>query len=199
MKTIAVFAALLFSLVPLTACADDVAVVAHNFKAENLGIVLFSAPEDWPVRDKYDAEKGTTAYEFETPVGANFKFFMVMGSRAQMKMGDLNDSGLEDFVTAKAAPFLPKTLEGRAIPQRFGFKKDGVYARLTDKTEKPKPQYLYMVQGVRLPEGDVGVYFAFFSNQKNDQDERQLKLALATVDSIKITPPEPVPVEEAPE
>ena len=183
----------------LAACDDDVATVAHHFKSKNLGIVSLSAPKDWPVRDKYDADKGTTAYEFETPVGGNFKFFMVMGSRAQMKMGDASDNGLEDFVTAKAAPFLPKTLEGRAISQRFGFKKDGVYVRLTDKTEKPKPQYLYMTQGVRLPEGDVGVYFAFFSNQKNDQDEKQLKQALATVESIKIVPPPPAPLEEAPE
>ena len=164
----------------LAACDDDVATVAHHFKSKNLGIVSLSAPKDWPV-------------------GGNFKFFMVMGSRAQMKMGDASDNGLEDFVTAKAAPFLPKTLEGRAISQRFGFKKDGVYVRLTDKTEKPKPQYLYMTQGVRLPEGDVGVYFAFFSNQKNDQDEKQLKQALATVESIKIVPPPPAPLEEAPE
>ena len=174
-------------------------LVAHSFKAENLGIVSLTAPEDWPVRDKYDAASGTTAYEFETPLGANFKFFMVMGGRAEMKLGDLSDSGLEDFVTTKAAPFLPKTLEGRAIPQRFGFKKDGVYVRLTDKTEKPKPQYLYMTQGLRLAADDIGVMFAFFSNQKNDQDEKQLKMALAVVDSIKITPPEPAPVEEAPE
>jgi hypothetical protein len=197
MKQAAVIAALLLSLACLAACGDDTEIVTHRFKTENLGMITLSAPKDWPMRDKYDAASGTTAYEIETPLGGNFKFFMVMGDLASMKLRDTGDSGLEDFVIAKAAPLLPKTLEGRALPQRFGFKKDGVYVRLTDKTEKPKPQYLYLTQGVRLTD-NAGIYFAFFSNQKNDQDEKQLKQALATVESIKVEPPPP-PAGETPE
>jgi len=154
--------------------------ISRAVKNENIGTVHLLAPKDWEPIERHHFNFGTTFYRLVPPNKA-FDFEMLFNDLAHMQMTALTDRDLEIYIESNMAKAGPQSVEGKPKAVRFGAKKDGVYARLTDKAPKPG-EWLYFTQGVRLLGSNV-VLFTFFSS---DTDGDDLAKVLEVVDSVRI-------------
>jgi hypothetical protein len=149
-------------------------------KNENIGTVHLIAPKDWEPIERHHIRFGTTFYRL-VPPKKTFDFEMLFNDLAHMQMDALIDKDLEIYIENNMAHARSQSVEGKPKAVRFGARKDGVYACLTDKAPK-SGEWLYFTQGARLLGKNV-VLFTFFSNDKDGAD---LKKALEIVESVRI-------------
>jgi hypothetical protein len=168
----------LLIIVPIVHAADD--SVSRSVKNENIGMVHLVAPKDWEPIERHHINFGTTFYRL-VPPRRTFDLELLFNDLATMRMNALVDRDLEIYIESNMARAAPQSVEGRPKAVRFGAKKDGVYARLTDRAPKPG-EWLFFTQGVRLLGRDV-VLFTLFSN---DKDASDLQKALEVVESVRI-------------
>jgi hypothetical protein len=152
----------------------------RSFKNENIGKVTLSAPKDWAPIERHHINFGTTFYRFVPPQKGQFDFEIMVNDLAHMRMEALVDKDLEIYIQSNMAGAKSQSTEGKVTAVRFGSKKDGVYARLTDKAPKAG-EFVLFTQGVRL-QGKKVVLFTLYSN---DKDGSILRKALEIVDSIQ--------------
>lgn len=167
-----------FAMVSVANAADG--DVPRSVKNENIGTVHLVAPKDWEPVERHHIRFGTTFYRLVPPKN-DFDFEILFNDLAHMRMDALVDKDLERYIESNMARHGPQSVEGKPAAVRFGAKKDGAYARLTDKAPKPG-EWLYFTQGVRLLGKDV-VLFTLFSN---DKDGAVLRKAVEIVDSVRI-------------
>jgi hypothetical protein len=100
-----------------------------------------------------------------------------------MNMEALTDKDLEIYIQGNMARATPQSIEGKVSAIRFGTKRDGVYARLTDKAPK-SGEFVLFTQGIRL-QGNKVVLFTLYSN---DMDGAILQRVLQIVESVQFEP-----------
>jgi hypothetical protein len=171
---------LLATILVLTGVRAAEGDIPRAVKNENIGTVHLLAPKDWEPIERHHIRFGTTFYRL-VPPGKTFDFEILFNDLAHMRMDALVDKDLEIYIESNMARHGPQSVEGKPKAIRFGEKKDGVYARLTDRAPKPG-EWLYFTQGVRLLGKDV-VLFTLFSN---DKDDATLKKALDIVASVRV-------------
>ena len=154
--------------------------VTRTFKNENVGNVSLVAPSDWKPIERHHIKFGTTFYRLQPAVAGQFDFEILVNDLVHMDMQALVDKDLERYIQSNMAPALSQSTEGKVSAIRFGTKRDGVYARLTDKAPKPG-EFILFTQGVRL-QGKKVVLFTLYSN---DKEGAVLRKALNVVDSVK--------------
>ncbi len=157
---------------------DDTEI--RSFKNENVGKVTLIAPKDWKPIERHHINFGTTFYRLQPPKEGLFDLEILVNDLAHMRMEALNDKDLEVYIQSNMRHAVPQSTEGKASAVRFGARRDGVYARLTDKAPQPG-EFILFTQGVRL-QGDRVVLFTLYSN---DKDGSVLRKALEVVESIK--------------
>jgi len=172
------FLALTLSCLGLAAAhaADEM----RSFKNENIGKVTLVVPSDWKPVERHHIRFGTTFYRLLSPSDGQFDFEILVNDLTHMHMEALVDKDLEVYIQSNMAGAAPQSIEGKVSATRFGAKRDGVYARLTDKAPKPG-EFVLFTQGVRL-QGNKVVLFTLYSN---DKDGSILRRALNVVDSVK--------------
>jgi hypothetical protein len=151
----------------------------RSFKNDNVGKVMVTAPKDWKPVERHHIRFGTTFYRFLPPQEGQFDFEIMVNDLAHMQVDALVDRDLEVYIESNMADAAPQSVEGKAKAIRFGARRDGTYARLTDKAPKPG-EFVLFTQGVRL-QGKKVVLFTLYSN---DVDGSILRKALAVVDSV---------------
>lgn len=152
----------------------------RSFHNENVGKVTLVAPAEWKAIERHHITYGTTFYRLKPPAEGQFDFEILVNDLAHMEMGALVDRDLETYIQSNMAESAPQSVEGKVAAVRFGARRDGVYARLTDKAPKPG-EFAFFTQGVRL-QGKRVVLFTLYSN---DKDGSILKKALSIVESVR--------------
>ena len=176
MRTILLLPLIAFICTLAIAGGDDL----RSFKNENVGKVALVAPKEWKAIERHHINFGTTFYRFLPPTKGQFDLEILVNDLEHMRMGALVDKDLEIYIESNMAGAARQSVEGKATAVRFGTKRDGTYARLTDKAPKPG-EFILFTQGVRL-QGKNVVLFTLYSN---DKDGSILRKALAIVDSVK--------------
>src|SRR5689334_16531408 len=95
------------------------------------GTFAVSVPKGWPVIETNKMDRDTIYYR-SGPANTNYSIQLHFNDRSQIGTNPLVDSTLEAYVAAALKPVLKMTVEKQAETHRFGPKRDGVYARLTD-------------------------------------------------------------------
>ncbi|GHT91111.1 hypothetical protein AGMMS49545_06300 [Betaproteobacteria bacterium] len=152
----------------------------RSFKNENVGKVTLVAPSDWKPIERHHINFGTTFYRLLPPQKGLFDFEILVNDLAHMRMEALVDKDLEIYLQSNMARAAPQSIEDKVSAIRFGAKRDGVYARLTDKAPKPG-EFVLFTQGVRL-QGSKVVLFTLYSN---DTDGAVLQKALQIVENVQ--------------
>src|SRR5262249_12269940 len=111
----------------------------------------------------------------------DFDVEILFNDLEHMRMRALVDKDLEIYIESNMRRAAPQSAEGKATAVRFGAKKDGVYARLTDKAPKPG-EPVYFTQGVRL----LGTNVVCVTLYSIDADGAVLRRVLDIVDSVTI-------------
>ena len=153
---------------------------AHSFINENIGKVTLSAPKEWSPIERHHINFGITFYRFVPPQREQFDFEIMVNDLAHMQMDALVDKDLEIYIESNMAGAISQSTEGKVTAVRFGSRRDGVYARLTDRAPKPD-EFVMFTQGVRLQDKKV-ILFTLYSN---DKDGITLRETLKIVDSIQ--------------
>lgn len=178
-KIIALILSSFFFVVTHAAGSDEM----RSFENENVGKVTLVAPSDWKPVERHHIYFGTTFYRLLPPLDRQFDFEIMVNDLAHMNMEALADEDLEIYIQSNMAHAAPRSIEGKVSTVRFGAKRDGVYARLTDKAPEPG-EFLLLTQGVRL-QGNRVVLFTLYSN---DKDGSILQKALQIVESVQFEP-----------
>ena len=152
----------------------------RSFKNENVGKVVLTTPKDWKPVERHHINFGTTFYRLLPPKAGQFDLEILVNDLTHMKMEALVDKDLEIYIESNMAGAAPQSVEGKVKAVRFGAKRDGAYARLTDRAPKPR-EFALFTQGVRLL-GNKVVLFTLYSN---DADGSTLRKALAVVESVE--------------
>ena len=160
-------------------------VVSAEFESraitnENIGRVVLSAPKDWRPIERHHIVFGTTFYRL-VPPATNFDLEILINDTKHMKVEALVDEDLELYIESNLSGMVSKSTEGKAQAQRFGVRRDGVYARLTDRAPKPG-EHLFFTQGVRL----MGTNVVMFTLLSSDKDTAALKNTLRIVESVTL-------------
>jgi len=171
-----VFTAFLVCAPALSFSAD----VQRTVKSENIGNITLTVPNDWKSVERHHIDFGTTSYRL-IPSGKEFDLEILFNDLQHMHMTALVDKDLERYIESNMADAARQSTEGRVVAKRFGSKRDGVYARLTDKTPRPG-EFVLFTQGVRL----LGENIVLFTLYSNDIDGADLKKVLAILDSVNI-------------
>ena len=108
-----------------------------------------TTPKDWKPVERHHINFGTTFYRLLPPQKGQFDLEILVNDLAHMQMDALVDRDLEVYIESNMAEVAPQSVEGKAKAVRFGSKRDGAYARLTDKAPKPG-EFVLFTQGVRL-------------------------------------------------
>lgn len=171
---------LLFALLSVAAAPALAQAEQRTFRNVHAGKVTLQAPREWRPIERHHIEFGTTFYRLVPPQQGEFDLEIVVNDLQHMYLGALSDPELEPYIEGNMAGLAPRSVEGKVAAVRFGPRRDGVYARLTDKAPKPG-EYRLLTQGVRL-QGKKVVLFTLYSN---DQDEAVLRQALDVVGSVR--------------
>jgi hypothetical protein len=139
-----------------------------------------SVPKEWPAFETNKTERSTIYYRIG-PADTNYSIQLHFNNPLQIGTNRLVDSGLDRWLGNTLKPVLSATIEKEVITQRFGAQKDGVYARLTDRSPKIG-EYRYYTRGVRL----IGTNVLVFALVSNDKDFSALSNTLAVVESAKV-------------
>jgi hypothetical protein len=148
------------------------------------GKFAISVPTEWPVAETNKTERDTIYYRIG-PADTNYSIQLHFNNPLQIGTNHLVDSVLEGWLANTLKPVLSVAVEKEVKPERFGVQKDGVYARLTDRSPKVG-EYRYYTRGVRL----IGTNVLVFALVSNDKDFSALSNALAVVESVKAGRPE---------
>jgi hypothetical protein len=139
-----------------------------------------SVPKEWPVFETNKTERNTIYYRIG-PADTNYSVLLYFNNPLQVGTNRLVDSGLDQYVKNALKQVLSETVEKEVKTERFGAQKDGVYARLTDRTPKAG-EYEFYTRGVRL----IGTNVLVFALVSNDKDFSALSNTLAVVESVKV-------------
>jgi len=175
-KNIAFLAFLVFYAPTLLFAADE----QRTVKNENIGNVTLTVPSDWKPIERHHINFGTTFYRL-VPPGKKFDLEILFNDLQHMQMSALVDKDLERYIESNMGDAALQSTEGKVVAKRFGSKRDGAYASLTDRNPGPG-EFVLFTQGVRLLGKDV-ILFTMYSNNKDGTD---LKKILAIIDSVKI-------------
>ena len=178
MRRIILLAAALLLGTPAAFAAEQ------SIPTEHAGVLHVTVPEGWANEVSQKAMFKSTTLELSPPE-KNFQMQIIVNDLEHLKMAALTDKDLEKFIEQSMKPSVPRSVEGKLSPARFGAKKDGVYARLTDKMPNPG-EHLLLTQGVRLLPENKGV--ALFTLLSDDKDEAVLKQALTIIEGISLVP-----------
>jgi hypothetical protein len=137
-------------------------------------------PKEWPAFETNRTERNTVYYRIG-PADTNYSIQLHFNNPLQIGTNRLDDSVLDRWLANTLKPVLSATIEKEVITQRFGARKDGVYARLTDRSPKIG-EYRYYTRGVRL----IGTNVLVFALVSNDKDFSALSNTLAVVESVKV-------------
>jgi hypothetical protein len=138
-----------------------------------------SVPKEWPAFETNKTERNTIYYRIG-PADTNYSIQLHFNNPLQVGTNRLVDSVLDRYLANSLRPVLNVTVEKEVKTQRFGEQKDGVYARLTDRSPKVG-EYRYYTRGVRL----IGTNVLVFALVSNDKDFSALSNTLAVVESVK--------------
>jgi hypothetical protein len=139
-----------------------------------------SVSKEWPAFEKNRTERNTIYYRIG-PADTNYSIQLHFNNPLQVGTNRLVDSVLERWLSNTLKPVLGVTVEKEVKTQRFGAQKDGVYARLTDRSPKVG-EYRYYTRGVRL----IGTNVLVFALVSNDKDFSALSNMVAVVESVKV-------------
>ena len=176
MKKSGILAALTVLTVGLLIAAE---VEQRTIQTDTENFAL-SVPKEWPAFETNKTERNTIFYRIG-PADTNYSIQLHFNNSLQIGTNRLVDSALENWLGNTLKSVLSVTVEKDIKTQRFGAKKDGVYARLTDRSPKIG-EYRYYTRGVRL----IGTNVLVFALVSNDKDFSALSNTLAVVESVKV-------------
>jgi hypothetical protein len=139
-----------------------------------------SVPKEWPAFETNKTQRNTIYYRIG-PADTNYSIQLHFNNRLQIGTNRLDDNVLDRWLANTLEPVLSTATEKEVKTQRFGAQKDGVYARLTDRSPKVG-EYRYYTRGVRL----IGTNVLVFALVSNDKDFSALSNTLAVVESVNV-------------
>jgi hypothetical protein len=174
----------LLLITPLVVLAHQLLVAAEAEQRSvetGFGRMTLAVPKDWPAIETQRTSRGGAFYRGGPANTKYFYFNLYLNNPGQTMTNALTDATLEDFLKSSLSALAKQSEEGKVQLHRFGARKDGVYARFTDRAPKPD-EYLYFSRGVRL----VGTNILTFSLVSNDSDGSAVSNTLAVIESVKV-------------
>ncbi len=157
----------------------------RRVSSDDIGTLVFMAPEKWKGVESYDELDAATVYElsarrekFRLRISIKHAGFETRDE--QMKMDDLIIARLDGYIDYTMAEYVGTSIEGEINATRFGKRNHGIYSRISNK-DPGKDGHVYFTHGARL----LGDKFIVFSLYSNDKDKSELTRTLDIVSSFR--------------
>lgn len=158
----------------------------RRISSQDIGTLVFMAPEAWQGSEHYDDLEAATVYELSARKNRFSLRISVKSAGLDTQDGQ---AGRDDAVIARLDAYLdyiiaeygPRAVPGEFKAARFSDRNHGIYARLT-LSDPGKEQLRYLTHGARI----VGDNFVVFSLSSNDKDLSILRAAVDVIASFKV-------------
>ena len=140
--------------------------------------IILSVPKEWPSVQTHRTPAGKPYFQLG-PANTNYsiQLYLTEPLRHGTNFQELLERSLETGLQSLGK----ESVEGKVELVRFGKDKEGVYARLTDRSPKPG-EFLFYTRGLRV----IGTNVLGFELGSNDKDFSALSNTLAAIESVKV-------------